>query len=137
MAGQTMRVLPRTDYDVSGLAASGVGTVLIARKIDTSRWREAVVLARFHAGAYPSGATIALLAAPDGYTDEDPGLIWNFTTATLLTFTSPTDAVPIIKNASIAAPFGPLIQLQWKFTVAAGTGSFKPSLSLDLNLKGE
>jgi hypothetical protein len=138
MAGQTLRILTRTDYDMGGLAAGGSGIVVIARKLDTSRWREGVVLARLHAAAsWPASSTITLLLAPDGYTDEDPAAIWNFSTQTLITFTQGTDTPPAVKNASLSTPFGPLAQFQLKFTLAAGTGAFKPSLSVDLNLKGE
>lgn len=140
MAGQTTRLLPRSDYDMSGLGLGGIGVVVIARKIDTSVWREAVVLARLHAALatqWPGGSTISIVAAPDGYTAEDPGLVWNFATSTLITFTQGTDTPPSVKNATISTPFGPLIQLQLKFTVGSITGTFKPSLSVDLNVKGE
>jgi len=138
MAGQTMRILPRTDYDMGGLAASGTATVVIARKLDTSRWREGVILARLHAApSWPASSTITLLLAPDGYTDEDPGLVWTFQTSTLITFAQGSDTAPAVKIASFPTPFGPLAQLQLKFGLAAGTGAYKPSLSVDLNLKGE
>ena len=139
MAGQTMRILPRTDYDMTGLSGGGAsGVVVIARKLDTSRWRECVLLARLHAAAsWPSGSTINLVMAPDGYTDEDPAAIWTFSTTTLITFTQGTDTPPAVKNAGLTSPFGPLIQLQLKFSLASIGGTFKPSVSVDMNLKGE
>jgi len=139
MAGQIIRILPRTDFDMTGLSGGGAsGVVVIARKVDTSKWRECVLLARLHAAAsWPGGSTISLIAAPDGYTDEDPGAIWSFSSTTLITFTQGTDTPPAVKNANYAAPFGPLIQLQLKFALASAGGAFKPSVSVDLNLKGE
>ena len=87
MAGQTMRLLPRTDYDAGGLGSGGSTTIVVARKLDTSRWTDGVLLARLHAATWPGGATVSVLIAPDGYTDEDPAAIWSFSTSTLLTFT--------------------------------------------------
>ena len=138
MAGQTARILPRTDYTMTNLTVpNGTTTVTIARKLDTSMWREGVVVARLHQVTWPAGATISLLLAPDGYTDEDPGQIWNFSTSTLLTFSQAGDTAPSAKNAEFPTPFGPLAQLQLKFTMAGNAGAFTPSLSVDLNLKGQ
>ena len=139
MAGQTMRLLPRTDYDAGGLGVGGNATVVVARKLDTSRWREGVVLARLHAATWPTGAAVKVIVAPDGYTDEDPAAIWAVSTSTLITFTQGTDTPPAVKNASLTAPFGPLMQIQLQFALVPGgaTGTFKPSVSIDLNLKGE
>jgi len=141
MAGQTMRILPRTDFDVSGLGTSSSATVTVARKIDTSRWRECVILARLHAAAsWPTSSTIKVFVLVDGYTDEDPAAMWNVPSGSpaLITFTQGTDTAPSVKNAGLSAPFGPLAQVQITFTTTAtASGPFKPSLSLDLNLKGE
>ena len=107
MAGQTVRILPRTDFNMNGLSGGGAsGLIVIARKIDTSMWRECVVLARVHQATWPSASTISLIAAPDGYTDEDPSAIWNVAPTTLITFTQGTDITPSAKNATYAAPFG-------------------------------
>jgi hypothetical protein len=144
MAGQTVRILPRSDYTFTGLGASASATVVVARKIDTSMWREGVVLMRLHAVNYGGGAspaTIKLNMGPDGYTDEDPGLVWTFPSATLLTFTEGTDAAPSVKNAELAAAgsaFGPLIQLLLVATQNGTAGTtFTASISIDLNLKGQ
>lgn len=140
MSGQTTRILPRTDYDMSGLGSGLASTTTIARRIDTSMWREGVVLARLHAApSWPGSATIQVFVLVDGYTDEDPAAIWSAATgAALITFTQGTDTPPTDKNAALLAPFGPLVQVQIKFANAVGvSGPFKVSLSIDLNLKGE
>jgi hypothetical protein len=138
MAGQTVRILPRTDYNFTLTANSQVITVVVARKLDTSAWREGVLLARLHACANWPGGTIKVNLAPDGYTEEDPGLIWNFAATTLVTFTSGTDTPPSAKNAEFGTPFGPLAQIQLVFSnLATGAGLLTPSISIDLNLKGE
>jgi len=141
MAGMRGRVLPQIHYDMTGLGSLGVATIVIARKIDTSRWREGVVLARLHAATWSGGAQpcqFSLILAPDGYTDEDPLEIWNFATQTLVTFSAAADTAPAVKNASFTTPFGPLAQLRLQFTQNGTAGTtFKPSISVDLNLKGE
>jgi hypothetical protein len=138
MSGTMLQILPRSDYDLSGLSSASNATITIARKIDTSMWREAVVLMRLHAATWTGAMNVQLLAAPDGYTDEDPGLIWNFTPASILTFTQGTDTAPADKDAEITAPFGPLMVLQLKFATPVGaSGTFKTSISIDLNLKGQ
>jgi hypothetical protein len=137
MSGHTVRILPRTDYTMTGLAAGSSATVVIARRIDTSAWREGVVLVRLHQATWPAAATITLLQAVDGYTDEDPGQIWTVTTSTLVTFSKTTDTPPIVKIAELSVPFGPLMQLQLQFSTGGNTGTFTPSLSVDLDLKGD
>jgi hypothetical protein len=138
VAGQIVRLLPRTDFDASGMQSGLNTTVTIARKIDTSRWREAVLLVRLHAATWANAQFIQVLVAPDGFTDEDPGAIWNLTSTVVVTFTQGTDTVPSEKNIGVAAPFGPLMQVQLKFNNPVGaSGTFKPSISIDLNLKGE
>jgi len=63
-------------------------------------------------------------------------LVWNFSSTSVLTFLQGTDTAPAEKNVSIAAPFGPLMQIQLKFTNINAAATFKPSLSIDLNLTG-
>lgn len=137
MAGQTVRILPRTDYDFSGLATGSTATVVIARKLDTSRWREAIIMMRLHAATWPASSQVTLTYGPDGYTDEDPAAIWNTTPNTLLVFVQGSDAPPNVKVGSLSVPFGPLVKLNLLFVTAAAAGTFKPSISVDLNLKGE
>lgn len=138
MAGQTTRLLQRTDYDVTGLASNSNCIVVVARKIDTSQWREAILLVRLHAVTWSGSMSFQALVAPDGFTDEDPNAMWNATLTTALTFTQGTDTAPVVKNASIAAPFGPLLQVQLKFITPVGvSGAFRPSISIDLDLKGQ
>ena len=110
MSGFTRRILDRTDYSFTVGAVAQSITVVIARKIDTSWWREGVIIARLHASAsWPAAAVIKVLIAPDGYTDEDPGLIWNVTTTQLIAFTQGVDTPPTDKNAELTAPFGPMV----------------------------
>jgi hypothetical protein len=98
---------------------------------------------RLHAVNYGAGAppaSLVLKIAPDGYTYEDPGQIWNFTSTTLLTFQAGTDAAPIVKNAEIAAAgsaFGPLVRLLLVPTQNGTAGTtITASVSIDLNLNG-
>lgn len=141
MSGTTMRLLPRTDYDYTGLKASGSSTITVARKIDTSQWREAIVLVRLHTASFASN-TINVFWTLDGYTDEDPNETWSAATGattlpvTLLTFVGGTDTPPIVKNATLSAPFGPLIMVQLKFSNVSST-ALTASISIDLNLKGQ
>lgn len=134
MAGELVRILPRTDFDMTGLSG-GTAVDVAVRKFDSSEWREGVALVRLHAVTWSAGMSISLVLAPDGATDEDPAAIWSFASTTLLTFTQGTDSAPAIKIAAFAIPFGPLAELQLKFTVGA-PAAFRPSLSVDLNLKG-
>jgi len=139
MAGNILRVLRKTDFDVSGLGSGLSNTITVARRLDASRWREGVLMARLHStAAWPSSATIQIFALLDAYTDDDPALVWNVPgAAALITFTQGTDTPPSDKVASIVAPFGPLIQIQITFANAVGvSGTYKPSLSIDLDLKG-
>lgn len=139
MAGSTIRILQRREYSNIGLATTASGTVVIQRAVDTSRWREAIVLARLHPTPTWTGtANVALQWALDPFTDEDPAEIWNQTATSLLTFTAGTDTAPIGKIASITAPFGPLVAFILKFTQGTtGSTTFTVSLSVDLNLKGD
>ena len=73
MAGRILRVVPRVTVDMSKVA-NGASTVILARRIDISGYREVTLYVRFHQGTLmssPSAATVQ--AYGDGYTDEDPG----------------------------------------------------------------
>jgi len=140
MAGSTIRLLPRTDYKL--LAQSFIGgkdvRMVFARRIDTSQWREAILLARVHAvSPWNAGAQANLEVALDAYTEEDPSAIWAPPPTSLVTFIQGTDTPPAAKNAGLTSPFGPLVLFQWKLVMATTPIDTTYSVSVDLNLKGD
>lgn len=142
MSGTIIRVLPKTDYEYTSLGASASpGISTIARRIDTSKFREAILLVRLHAStSWANGATVFCYWSLDSYTEEDPGATWANSPANtnLLSFVQGADAPPAAKSAAIVSPFGPLISIQLKFTQGTvGSIAFKPTISIDLNLKGD
>ena len=72
MAGQIIRILTRTDYNFTQTTAPpNANTIVIARKIDVSRWREHIGIVRVHAWPGKVAAqTIDLQWANDGFTDH-------------------------------------------------------------------
>ncbi len=143
MAGSTIRLQTRTDYSMlaSDFPSTGKNmTVIAARRIPVDRWRECNIIARVHAVMnWNAGAAINLFAALDPYTDEDPAAIWILSgnPVTVAAFTKANDTPPCAKVGALPAPFGPLIMLQWQFTMATAAVDMKFSVSIDLNLKGE
>lgn len=138
MAGVTMQVIPKTDYDMTNVGTSAV-VVTIERRIVTETWREATAVLRLHSATWSAGAKIELLWQIDGFSQDDPGAIWTNPNGggTAITMLQSTDTPPTVRAATLAAPFRPLVLFQLRFTnVGVGT-AFKPSLSCDLNLQGE
>ena len=80
MAGQVIRVVPRTVLDFSKLSAGQQQTLGLAFKVDIARYREATLYVRIHSGtSYAGGGgtpgAMNLLVMAQGYTDEDPGAL--------------------------------------------------------------
>jgi hypothetical protein len=136
MAGQILRILPKTDYDYGSLGNSANVTSVVARRVDLSPFREAVICFRLHGKGptdWNTGAKIELYYTPDGYTAEDPGQAWNGPTAVLLgTAILQTDTVPCFRIATITSPFSGLGLFSIKFTQATAAGAFKSTISIDL-----
>lgn len=144
MAGTTLRLLPLQQLTTqNNLPAATTAIVYSARKIDTSRYKSAVIVARLHAVTWTaaSGVQVQIDAGPDGYTDEDPGLIWSMPGAgTIVTFTQGTDTPPVVRSGSIEGTLNhlpaPLIVRVKFVTPGAGpAATVTPTLSIDLVLR--
>ena len=104
MSGSVVRAIPKQVFDFSGLAGSSNATILGAKQLDVSQWREVNGIVRLHAIpgmaggiTWQNGATVVISARIDAPTSEDPN---DFTTTTDLasvTFTQGTDTPPTVR----------------------------------------
>jgi hypothetical protein len=146
MAGLVQRIIARQTFDSA--AAIGSGNTLIAltvRRIETSRWREASLLARLHATTnWPSAASIQFFVGPDGYTDEDPATIWSMPGGgVVVSFTSGAPANDVLGTVrigsigSVITIIPSLIQVQVRLVGPGTPARVTVDASCDLILKGE
>jgi hypothetical protein len=74
MSGQVIPVTPKRLVDFTGLA-TGTQDFILADRVPIPSWREVTLLVRIHFHNIGSGVgTITIMAAPQSWTPEDPGL---------------------------------------------------------------
>jgi hypothetical protein len=83
MAGQVIEAAPKRLVDFAGLSSGGTQDFILADRVPVPSWRELTLLVRVHSHAIASGAgTITIMAAPQSWTPEDPGLTFLTTPST-------------------------------------------------------
>jgi len=132
-----LRVLPKTDYDLTGLGASGVARVTVAQGIDVTVGREVDFIVRLHAASYASGALIQVMAFTDAPTPEDPAVNFRGGAAVMATFTGGQNVAPALAAPQqVTVPFGGFLGVWLVFTQGAnGNVTLTCSLSIDLVIK--
>ena|SRR5258706_14644986 len=78
MAGSLLKVLPKRIFDFGHLVVGQTQSLYLAERIDISQYNDGMAALRVHAITL-TGGTISLTIHGDGYTDEDPGLIFRST----------------------------------------------------------
>jgi hypothetical protein len=135
-----LRVLPSTHYDFSPLVGATV-EIPIAQHIDVLGFAHAALQVRVRHGTFPSGSSLRISLADDGFDPDDPGT--NFLSPTVdgepigaLTITD-TTVFPFYQSLGTPVPgrLGRLMAITAAFTGGADGG---PSavMSLDLVLSG-
>jgi hypothetical protein len=140
MAGQTIRLVDLKTYDFSDVAASGEAGVYVAQHVDVSQWKAATLMIRVHSATVAqSGAQFKVKAFADGYTDEDPALV--FTAA-------PEVASVTISQSDVSEPYyvtseltggdmGALVTVVLSGKQDSTKGTLSGVFSIDLALKDE
>jgi hypothetical protein len=140
-SGMTMRLIPKTTYTFSNLAASSNMSFLLCQHIDCSVFQEASFLVRVHSGTIGTTATIKIDVVADGWTLEDPGIaltslndasgtaLGNFTLANGGALTAAYGLI------NVAKPSGRLLSVQITGTQVAAVQTITAAISIDLTLK--
>ena len=87
---------------------------------------------RLHAVTWPTGASVTVSAQMDAPTPEDTQDFTATIGGASVTFTQGSDTAPAVKMFAITAPFGGYIRIYIKGTLAASTGTFQPTISVDV-----
>lgn len=87
MAGSLQRILPLRVFDFASLPVGSTQTLAIAQRIDISQYIDAMLAVRVHSPSNISVGTLSFDLFGDGFTTDDPGLIFR-TTAPLFSSTS-------------------------------------------------
>jgi hypothetical protein len=138
-----MRIVSQQLIDFTSLTNSSQSIVL-ARRIDASQWREGIVYLRFHNGTSiatgpgPSALTFGIYN--DGYTDEDPAAITASNSPSFLTVLgTATDitgsAAQQLKVINLTTPFGSMLAFLVSCTQGASPVTCRLLISVDLILK--
>jgi len=68
----TVTLIPRTDYDFSGVR-SGRVSIPIVQRFDVAGALGLTLEVRMHEASFPDGSSAVVTAASDGFTPDDPG----------------------------------------------------------------
>jgi len=131
MAGKLIPVLPKRTYDFSNLRVGTVQQIVVAERVDISRYIDCVVAARVNSVTVAGSNSIKLDVYADGHTGEEPGLQFGA-------------AAPFFSSVSLSiAPFlvtyGGSVRGDYATVVLTATrgqvGTFNITLSADLVLR--
>ena len=151
MSGIIYRAVERKIYDFSGLAASQTSTIVGAKALDLSQFREANIIARLHAApnitwpngvTWPLNASFVISARIDAPTSEDPADFLGAADLNSVTFAQASDTPPAVKAFMLSGggsqTWGAWLRIYVKGmtnTTAPGAGGFQVMLSVDVNGK--
>jgi hypothetical protein len=89
MSGVRLQLVPKRFYDFGTLQLSQAQTLFVVERIDVSQYIDAVLVLRTHA-VNLTGGTIQVFLSADGFTEDDPDLVFVPTTPLIsLNVTSP------------------------------------------------
>lgn len=132
MAGQFRSILPKRVYDFTNLALGASQQLIVAQRIDVSKYIDCMLAVRTHAASFAGGNGVNLDVYGDGYTGDEPGK--TFLTAT------PLFSSPLLQNASsITTPYGGTVRGTYVALVLTATkpsaGSCSITMSADMILR--
>ena len=142
MSGQTIRLVELTKYDFSNVAATKEDGVYVAQHVDVSQWKAATLMIRLHSGTIAeSGASFKVRAFADGYTDEDPALVFNsapqLASVTLSQSSANNNAPYYVTSELTGGDMGALITVLISGAQDTTQGDLYGYFSIDLALKDE
>lgn len=75
MAGVLVNVVPKRVFDFTNVSSGFTESLYVAERIDVSQHADAIVVLRVHS-VTATGGTITFDLFGDGFTEEDPGLLF-------------------------------------------------------------
>jgi hypothetical protein len=140
MPGIVMRLVSHRLVDFSGLE-SGSQTIILARRVDASQWREGVLYLRLHNGTSISApTTLDFGIYDDGYTAEDPAAI---TASNMPSFLTALQSLTDLKGKAaqemvvinLTTPFPSMLAFAISASQGASPSTARVVISADLTLK--
>lgn len=132
MAGKLIPVLPKRSFDFSNLIVGTVQQIVVAQRVDISRYIDCVVAARVHSMSASGTNNVKLEIYPEAYTGQDPGLPF---VASSAFFNAPIFA----STAPFLLTYGGTVRGEVARVVVTATrgqaGTFNIVLSADLALR--
>jgi hypothetical protein len=132
-----MRIQELASFDFDSVDNSGEMEVTLAEHVGVGQATMATLMVRAHSGTIPSGATLEVIAYPDGHTMEDPATEFQGGTSLgSVTLTNTTTATGVYATDELTAgSMGSMINVVLKATQASQAASFDARISVDLSLK--
>ena len=134
MAGSRQRILPIRAFSFGTLAIGNSQTFTLAERVDISQYIDAMLAVRVHLASNTSGGNVQFDLYGDGFSDEDPGLVFR-TAAPFFTST----ALPSGFGFSQVVPYGGTVRGRYAaltMTVSRTSASvLAPAVSIDLILR--
>jgi len=141
MAGQVVRVIPRTTLKISSSVGQGQTQILASvGRIDTSQYKEGTLMVRLHSLSVTNSPAVTVTVKSDGYTAEDPGQDFiESTELASITKTGLTDATaPYFETKDLLAgtqALGGMAYVEVEGTQASSAAEQTIELSVDIALK--
>lgn len=133
MAGVILRALPKRVFDLTNSLTSTTTMLVLAERIDISRYIDCMVALRVHSSNCAVGNSFNFDIYGDGHTDDDPGIHFQ-TAATLFSSQAITT-----QTAPVLLTYGGTVRGQYATLVVTGTktagGAMTATVSIDLVLR--
>ena len=139
MAGSIIQILPKCNLDFSALRTSTTEDVVLADHVDLVPWREVTVRTRVHSNAVAASAgNIQIMAVPQSWAPDDPGLTFLETTLAAAATIDSTVPVPSLFNTALATAaahgFADGLRILARGSRSAA-GTIRAELSIELEVK--
>jgi hypothetical protein len=138
MAGQTPTIVSKREYPFTNLVVSSNQSVVVAKALDVSSYKEATLLVRVHSKDIVANGSIDVIAYSTAPSDEEPQSDFVRASPVLATATisAGTSTTPELLVQSLTGNFGSHVRVEVKGTRGATSGSnLKATLSIDVSLK--
>ena len=136
MAGITVPILDRTDYNFTNTVAGTMAEMPIAQNIDVSQYTDCQLFIRVHAlSIQNAGSTLALRARRVAPTEEDPAQFFRDQSTSWTVTAGSADTAPRILAVTVGPNTGGWISIFMVATQGSAGTTLTATLSAELVLK--
>lgn len=132
MPGRAIKIVPLQKFTFTDVTTNKQ-FVLMARKIDVSKYATGDLVVRLHSTSIPSNGSMTVVVFPDAYTEEDPTT--NFVgdeSVADVTFTENDSAGKVRMAYLDDGPWGQYFGVSVEAVMSTGTDDIEATISADI-----